>query len=1791
MPLCQDLRGLLLVEIERFCLGAAVLSTEVNDGKVTFINADVDADIVSTTTDVDFTCCIDLITSLIGVKIGPLRFLALSQPSTITYVLTNGGKAYHKPPTTQCSNNCAFYAADKAVDRNNDTCTRTDIIGPTAQKKEVFWYVDLGDIYNLYDIAIQFKDYGSKHEDRQRGRFAGFSLYLSNTTRKEDGHLCYKDGPQLPPLDFKTRCIGHASHVIFYNERLDGTVYPPGYESLVLTQLCEVIIRGCADRGTYGETCELNCSEHCQENRCDIINGTCLGCMAGWTGKFCQTPCESGSYGVECKHQCGGHCRDGHTCSPVTGNCDKGCASGWTGSLCNESCISGRYGSDCVFNCSGHCLNKSPCNRTNGHCDSGCSPGYTGPFCTKECTAGEFGKGCKNPCSGHCLNEVHCNHVDGTCRYGCEDGYFGQQCFNACTPGLFGRNCSTECSTNCHDTCRNTDGFCVCKSGFMGPPYCSTGCPKNRFGKNCVNSCKSDCVNNTCNRFNGSCALECMDLFFGDMCNQETSPVHPQSYSAEALTIGGLLGGLAVVSILSVLIALYRRELILKICKGKTQNSETYTNICNIRPSKDYMHNYQELTIAGDKNDYANIELKNVLTNGGKAYHKPPTTQCSNNCAFYAADKAVDRNNDTCTRTDIIGPTAQKKEVFWYVDLGDIYNLYDIAIKFKDYGSKHEDRQRGRFAGFSLYLSNTTRKEDGHLCYKDGPQLPPLDFKTRCIGHASHVIFYNERLDGTVYPTGYESLSLTELCEVTVQGCADQGTYGETCEMNCPEHCQENRCDIINGTCLGCMPGWTGKICQTPCAGGSYGLECKHQCLGHCRDGHTCNSVTGNCDKGCASGWTGSLCNESCISGRYGPDCVFNCSGHCLNKSPCNRTNGHCDSGCSPGYTGPFCTKECPHKRYGKDCVHSCSTNCVNETCNKYNGNCSLGCKDPSLQMCIQEIYSAEDHGNIKENNSSDVEKASDDTYETSKRGRPTNKTIPVKNLKVIIAKMAAAENAGFKQEYRDIPKGELHPCEEGKKPENRLRNRYTTTFPYDHSRVVLKTSSPNEGDYINANYIEDAFGNPSYIATQGPKPKTISDFWKMIWQENVSVIVCLTNLKEGEKNKCAQYWPSTNDKLIGDVHVKNLEEKCHANYTIRRFKVNKYLEKTTREVVMFHYTRWPDHGVPDPLSLVVFHRHVMRLPAQDSGTYIVVHCSAGIGRTGTFIALDALYREGERNGKVNVPMYVRTMRKDRMNMIQGDDQYKAVYFALCESFNGKSRCLTTELFLRKLQEQSCYANCGEVATKSSLTSEFQELLSLRKEYDQKDYETGRNNKSANYTDNVLPLDEYLCHLSYSKGRNTYYNAVILQSFTENDSLISAQYPLPDYAEDFLRLIKDFDVSVVVFLCPLKDLKSSSLWVPSKTDHKTVGYFTLKLTASTSSANLSTRRIDLQPKGFNDTRITVLECKTWKEGKKTVNKRALLDVVKEAKSEKINYKGKLLILSSDGATRCGAFCVVYNALEQLSMDQEVDIFTITRQLQIRRQEFVSTLDEYQLCCDAVAEYIQNDCVYANYDLSAGKNAFQGPAYVSVWPQFHAAVNAVDRNNNSCTTTRKIGSATPYRESWWMVDLGDIYSVFRIRILFKDYGEDFGFSLYLSNSSNKDEGYMCYKDGPKLPPLDFTTTCIGYGQYVIFYNERLDNYTYPEGYEYVSSTKLCEVIVHGCKLGVFGEKCDKECSKGCRDNKCNIITGACLGCKTGWIGNYCQTHWKQHSCHPARKGDITNRLPTRCSKLVRMTVQF
>nr|XP_034322306.1 multiple epidermal growth factor-like domains protein 10 [Crassostrea gigas] len=299
---------------------------------------------------------------------------------------------------------------------------------------------------------------------------------------------------------------------------------------------------------------------------------------------------------------------------------------------------------------------------------------------------------------------------------------------------------------------------------------------------------------------------------------------------------------------------------------------------------------------------YDKISLNKIATQS----HYPPSG------TGFDASNALDGNRATCMRTTSIGDNAPYKTVWWKVDLSGVHSIYSINVQFKNYNG-YDIRQRGRFAGFSLYVSDNDVSsiadiKGSTLCYKDGPELPTLNFTTICTKFGRYVIFYNERLKEVKYPDAYQLTNVvTELCEVTVQGCNNVGIYGSNCDTPCPTTCKDNTCHIQSGKCLNCKPGWTGIYCTTKCREGWYGTNCSQQCVGHCRDGASCDHVTGQCDRGCDAGWTGLQCTKGCKDGNYGYDCINNCSSHCLNDSPCNKQTGHCDRGCDPGYTNVYC--------------------------------------------------------------------------------------------------------------------------------------------------------------------------------------------------------------------------------------------------------------------------------------------------------------------------------------------------------------------------------------------------------------------------------------------------------------------------------------------------------------------------------------------------------------------------------------------------------------------------------------------------------------------------------------------------------------------------------------------------------------------------------------------------------------------------------------------------------------------------------------------------------------------
>jgi tyrosine-protein phosphatase non-receptor type 7 len=225
-------------------------------------------------------------------------------------------------------------------------------------------------------------------------------------------------------------------------------------------------------------------------------------------------------------------------------------------------------------------------------------------------------------------------------------------------------------------------------------------------------------------------------------------------------------------------------------------------------------------------------------------------------------------------------------------------------------------------------------------------------------------------------------------------------------------------------------------------------------------------------------------------------------------------------------------------------------------------------------------------------------------------------------------------------------------------------KNRYKDILPNPQTRVSLFLKfAVSNSDYINANYIR---GFPDsgrgYIATQGPLPWTVDDFWRMVWEQKTSVIVMVTGLEERRIVKCSRYWPDSQVALTasyGDLNV-TLRKRVTTNphFTVSHFHVTHREKLVSREVTHYWFTAWPDHGVPASTQPALdFLTHV-RSHAQEIPAPIVVHCSAGIGRTGVFIGADVGMTQLERQGEVDALKIVSTMRQDRGGMVQTEKQY-----------------------------------------------------------------------------------------------------------------------------------------------------------------------------------------------------------------------------------------------------------------------------------------------------------------------------------------------------------------------------------------------------------------------------------------------------------------------------------------------------------------------------------------------------
>ncbi|XP_067445742.1 phosphatidylinositol phosphatase PTPRQ [Thunnus thynnus] len=282
---------------------------------------------------------------------------------------------------------------------------------------------------------------------------------------------------------------------------------------------------------------------------------------------------------------------------------------------------------------------------------------------------------------------------------------------------------------------------------------------------------------------------------------------------------------------------------------------------------------------------------------------------------------------------------------------------------------------------------------------------------------------------------------------------------------------------------------------------------------------------------------------------------------------------------------------------------------------------------------------------------------------------KPVNK----KSFLQHVEDLCASDNSKFQEEFAELPKllQDLATTD-ADLPWNKSKNRFPNIKPYNNNRVKLLSEPGTAGsDYINASFVSGYLCPNEFIATQGPLPGTVADFWRMIWETGTRTIAMLTQCYEKGRIRCHKYWPEDNKPMsvFSDILISKVSEEILPDWTVRTLKVEKHGHYIL--VRHFNYTSWPEHGVPESCSTFIKFVKAVRAHRHDNTT-IVVHCSAGVGRTGVFIALDHLIQHVRDHDFVDIYGLVAELRSERMCMVQNLAQYIFLHQSTLELLNNK---------------------------------------------------------------------------------------------------------------------------------------------------------------------------------------------------------------------------------------------------------------------------------------------------------------------------------------------------------------------------------------------------------------------------------------------------------------------------------------------------------------------------------------
>ncbi|XP_044045773.1 protein tyrosine phosphatase receptor type Db isoform X15 [Siniperca chuatsi] len=582
--------------------------------------------------------------------------------------------------------------------------------------------------------------------------------------------------------------------------------------------------------------------------------------------------------------------------------------------------------------------------------------------------------------------------------------------------------------------------------------------------------------------------------------------------------------------------------------------------------------------------------------------------------------------------------------------------------------------------------------------------------------------------------------------------------------------------------------------------------------------------------------------------------------------------------------------------------------------------------------------------------------------------GMASHPPVPISELADHTERLKANDNLKFSQEYESIDPGQQFTWENSNLEVNKPKNRYANVIAYDHSRVILSSIEGVPGsDYINANYIDGYRRQNAYIATQGSLPETFGEFWRMVWEQHTANIIMMTKLEEKSRVKCDQYWPTRGTETYGLIQVTLLDTVELATYSVRTFALYKSGSNEKREVRHFQFTAWPDHGVPEhPTPFLAFLRRVKACNPPDAGP-MVVHCSAGVGRTGCFIVIDAMAERIKHEKTIDIYGHVTLMRSQRNYMVQTEDQYIFIHDALLEAVT----CGNTEVPARNLYsyiQRLTQIEPGENVTGMEL--EFKRLASAKAHTSRFVSANLPCNKFKNRLVNIMPYETTRVCLQPIRGveGSDYINASFIDGYRQQKAYIATQGPLAETTEDYWRMLWEHNSTIVVMLTKLREMgreKCHQYWPAERSAR--YQYFVVDPMAEYNMPQYILREFKVTDARDGQSRtVRQFQFTDWPEQGVPKSGEGFIDFIGQVHKtkEQFGQDGPITVHCSAGVGRTGVFITLSIVLERMRYEGVVDIFQTVKMLRTQRPATVQTEDQYQFCYRASLEYLGSFDHYA-----------------------------------------------------------------------------------------------------------------------------------------------------------------------------------------------------------------------------------